>query len=436
MRPYSAVFLLWVIMTVGCSLSDSDYDQSGDSTDFPNAIAGVVVDSLGLPQQNASVYLLKSAGWLPAQNSGESVVLDSTVTDSVGAYSLSTDTKEVVALEVSLDSFGVMISGIDPAIANIQQNTVTVEPKRWYQLTITDTVYFGKTLEIYETRHSLIVSDSGTIEFYGMLPENSQFFVPSPQSAAFHRLSDSVVQIAVSTTPFTKVLDTTAVDDDGNDTEEVTDPVDASDTTATVTSDTVVVAFDSFDDGDWRGAIDGMHDFTWYIQLLQNTWYHPLEDRAAINQEDVTIGDGYDGYGISVVNFREDDSDDEDDISLRGVRTRFDDTVVNVSAYTHLRFYIKGNVDVTVDFQFDRGDGSGMYTPFMGVFPLIEPTNNWSEVVLSLEEMNFKTALGPTDPPDVRIIDLLSRLRNVGFITTEEGRFDIDSIEWLIIEKE
>ncbi len=436
MKNLSAVILLWVIMIMSCSLNDSDLDQSGDSTDFPNSIAGVVTDSTGQPQQNASVYLLKSADWIDAKISGESVVLDSTVTDTVGAYSFSTTTQELVALVVTSDSLAIHVSGFDPESANVQQNFVTVIQKKWYHLTITDAAYFGKTLEIYETRHSLLVSDSGTIEFYGMLPENVTFFAATSPGAAFHRLSDSVVQVVESATSFAEVLDTIPDINDVNDTVEVVDSVDTNDSTTT-TPDTVIVTFDSFDDGDWFGTIGNVYDFTWYIQMQPNTWYNPLEDNTAKNQEDVTIGTGYEGIGISVDNSRENDFD-EDDIKIRGIITRFNDTVVNISEYTHLRFYVKGTVEVSVDFQFDLGDGSGMHTPYLGTFDGIETEaedeGDWEEVVLNLNEMSFKTSIGPTEAPEESIKELLGRLRNVGFTTTGNGYFNIDSIEWLIIE--
>ncbi|MGL1900563.1 MAG: carboxypeptidase-like regulatory domain-containing protein [Fibrobacterales bacterium] len=447
MRQYFVAHVLWVLMVMGCSLSDADLDQSGDSTDFPNAIAGIVVDSSGQPQQNASVYLVKSANWLQAQNDGASVVLDSTVTDSIGNYTLNSYTQETVAIEVALDSFAAQVSGIDPADAAIKHNQVTVAPKKWYRLTLTDTTYFGKSLAIYETRHSLSVSDSGTVEFYGVLPENVQFFAIPPHNAAFHRLSDSVIQVAVSHTPFAEVLDTTPDNGTENDTVEVkdsvdtgdslevTDPADTSDTTAVAVPDTVVTEFDSFNDGDWFGSIGGTRNFTWYIQLHSNTWYHPIDDNIGKNQTDVTIAQGFEGSGVSV-------KLDNTDYIIRGIISRFDDTLVDVSEFTHLRFYCKGETDITVRFYFGSADTPEMNESFMGVFQVSigekdeDDEDVWNEISLSLNDLQFKTSEGISVEPESSILELFTRLKNVSFSTNTIGNFNIDSIDWLAIDTE
>ncbi|MGL1904475.1 MAG: hypothetical protein OCC49_20245, partial [Fibrobacterales bacterium] len=86
MRYLLFLFLLFFWgMFASCSLGETNESYTGTASELPNTIAGVVVDSAGQPQQNASVYLLKSAGWVEAKNDGESVVLDSTVTDTLGA---------------------------------------------------------------------------------------------------------------------------------------------------------------------------------------------------------------------------------------------------------------------------------------------------------------------------------------------------------------
>ncbi|MGL1904445.1 MAG: hypothetical protein OCC49_20095, partial [Fibrobacterales bacterium] len=389
--------------------------------------------------------------WVEAKNAGESVVLDSTVTDTLGAYSLSTSEVELVTLEVSLDSFAAIISNTDPAGALDQFDTIAVNKKRWYQITISDATYFGRTLEVFTTRYSLGINDSGAVEYYGLLPENYQFFISSPQDAVLHSVSDSVLLVKESTMPFDSAYDSSdtgvrtessssaagdkesSVENNNSELSSNATIESSNELSSSSSIQTVELIFDDFNDGDWE---------TLGSEGLRSTW-----NVVTGSFPDITFYEGYDqlaGYiaitesdfhqkGLSI-NFPHDSEVLKGQTGL-GVITHFTNNGVDLSGYTHIRFFVKGSAMLSVQLWMTHLDDTQKYADNFLQYPLVAIHNEWSQVTIAFNDMKRIDGKGASSMPDTATLQsMLAHVNTIAFSIAPGENVIIDSIELLTMQ--
>ncbi|MGL1937405.1 MAG: CIA30 family protein, partial [Fibrobacterales bacterium] len=389
--------------------------------------------------------------WVEAKNAGESVVLDSTVTDTLGAYSLSTSEVEPVTLEVSLDSFTAIISNIDPAGASDTFVTIAVNKKRWYQITVSDTNYFGKTLEVFATRYSLGINDSGVVEYYGFLPENYQFFIFSPQDAVLHSLSDSVLLVKDFTMPFDSAYDSSdtgvrtesssssagdkesSVENNNSELSSNATIESSNELSSSSSIKTVAVIFDDFNDGDWETL--GSED-------LRSTWnfvtgsfpvitfyegYDNLADYIAIKESD------FHQKGLSI--YFPHDSEVLKGQKGLGVITNFKNNGVDLSGYTHIRFFVKGSAMLSLQLWMTHLDDTQKYADDFWEYPLVTIHNEWRQVTIAFNDMERIDVKGESSMPDTATLQsMLEHVDNIAFSIAPGENVIIDSIELLTMQ--
>ncbi|MGL1936709.1 MAG: carboxypeptidase-like regulatory domain-containing protein [Fibrobacterales bacterium] len=436
-----------------CSVTDGD--QAGTTTEYPNTIAGTVIDSLEGPVDNARVYMVEQNGWSDKVAAKKSPVITSTTTDKSGSFTFERYENSAVSIEVVYDSLIQQVYDVQGDQDSIMLDTLTLVSTKWFKGVVIDSAYFNSKLFIEPTRHSVVVDGRGTFLFRGLLEHDYRFYIRDTVAGTVISISDSMVNITETTTPFegfklkdvpdvtVRKIDSVPSSGTDEDTTDVIDTTASQDSTVqggtlggdtTSTSIDSVLSFDDFNDGNWKGSV-GDNPFSWYFRIASHTWLKYNDAQSMMgdtfdNRFKINAYSGDDGFGLKIKNYY-DTGDSIKTWDRSGVMAVFDDRSINISQYSKIRFSIKGTGALNINMFIHKLNTPDVYENFFLSSEPIQAEGDWKEVTLNLNDFWYINFDAETDGPKQGIKKLLKRVRLVGFTIEGQKLIRIDSIEFI-----
>ncbi|MGL1904262.1 MAG: carboxypeptidase-like regulatory domain-containing protein [Fibrobacterales bacterium] len=441
--------ILAVLVISACSV----VEQAGTTTEYPNTIAGTVVDSLGGPVDGARVYMVEQYGWSDKVAAKKSPVITTTTTDKSGSFAFERNEKSAVSMEVVYDSLIQQVFDVQGDQDSIMLDTLTLVSKKWFKGVVVDSSYFNRKLFIESTRHSVVVDGKGAFLFRGLLEHEYRFFIRDTIAGTAVNISDSMVTISATTTPFedfklkdvpdvtVRKIDSIPSSDVNKDTTDIIDTTDSQDSTVhDSTSDTTstpndsVLSFDNFNDGNWMGSV-GDETFSWYFRIASYTWLKYNDAQSMMGEQfdnrfKINASSGVDGYGLKIKNFY-DTGDSIATWERSGVMAVFDDRSINISQYSKIRISIKGTGALNINMFFHKLITPDEYENFFLSSEPIQAEADWKEITLNLNDFWYVNFDAERDGPKQEINKLLKRVRLIGFTVEGQKLIRIDSIEFI-----
>ncbi len=378
----------WISFTIGCSLSDAEGTLGGTSTEIPNNIAGTVVDTAGVPVENASVYLLKGATWVDAVVKELPIIIDSTTTNAQGSYVVESENKGLFNLSIEYQTQGTVVYDVLVDSTSIQYDSldaIQLQQRYSYQGIAKSTMGNVESVFLKGTQYSAPVNKDGTFRFTGIPKGEYQLVQKSTLTSDVHLTDlgdvylDADVWLTVDTIPVDTVPDDT-VDID-------TIPLDTTrsfvlDTVTTITNDTLA----DFDRGIWCTSTDpSCTKGYWLFRIGSVTWTEQEYAESYLNETFESI------YSLNTANAVSGQRAklkplNDDPEETPGVLFSIDDSVLKATSEDTLSFYIRG--EGVLDFKLIANIENDSDVDIRIVeFLEITLDNEWREIKISLSQL-------------------------------------------------
>ena len=149
-----------------------DNRLAGGTIETTNGISARVVLPSGQPASNIKLKLLDEKDWLAKTKAGESIVLDSAVTDSSGKFFIKTDSTISCGLTADVEDYAILIHNVtQKAIDADFKGKIGLRKKVKYQGSIQDTGTHAVKILLAGTTFSAVVDSAGGFLISDVPPE-------------------------------------------------------------------------------------------------------------------------------------------------------------------------------------------------------------------------------------------------------------------------